>query len=107
MKRPTHNPKDEKTMTVANSQAWHVLPISKREDGYFLPVRRTKPATWQKANRWGLLVATIGAVNIIGFLQKKERKTDRHEIWLQHKIKGKSLRAVRAYEQVRSFTRRK
>lgn len=35
-------------MTVANSQAWHVLPISKREDGYFLPVR-TKPATWQKA----------------------------------------------------------
>lgn len=40
-------------MTVANSQAWHVLPISKREDGYFLPVRGTKPATWQKANSMG------------------------------------------------------
>lgn len=40
-------------MTVANSQAWHVLPISKREDGYFLPVRRTKLATWQKANSMG------------------------------------------------------
>lgn len=27
-------------MAVASSQAWHVLPISKREDGYFLSIRR-------------------------------------------------------------------
>ena len=40
MNSPTHNLKGWKTTAIANSQAWHVLPISKREDGWFLPIRR-------------------------------------------------------------------
>ena len=63
-------------MAVANSQAWHRMPISRREDGQFLPIRRgTKILCLKDSKQHGACPwPPPGVINVREFFAMK-RKT--------------------------------